>query len=330
MTARRTYIPALLLIAAIFCRADSPGGGPLTSTEYRAELDRLLSATQQLDSAGNPTPQPLVGLPQTWHVRTDQRVFEVSTEGLQRDVRRYENEKNIANASAIRGRLQSLRSDLDGYEMSPADASANRAALNSILARPEFRKAHGPKWLERIQGWLDQIKQRLLEILRHAVRFLFHILARLFGSSVIPTIGKYFVYGLVGLAVLALGWFAYRTISRGDDLERVDLANVPVSAKEWAVWLTEARAAAARREWREAIHLAYWAGISFLERQGMWKPDRARTPREYLRLLASTSQHRETLKALTQIFELAWYAKRDASERTFSQTLQELEKLGCH
>jgi hypothetical protein len=102
-----------------------------------------------------------------------------------------------------------------------------------------------------------------------------------------------------------------------------------VSAKEWAIWLAEARAAAAKREWREAIHLAYWAGISFLERQGTWKPDRARTPREYLRLLASGSEHRETLSTLTRIFELAWYAKKDADERTFSLTLQALEKLGC-
>jgi Domain of unknown function (DUF4129) len=61
----------------------------------------------------------------------------------------------------------------------------------------------------------------------------------------------------------------------------------------------------------------------------MWKPDRARTPREYLRLLSSSSEHRETLTALTRIFELSWYAKRDSNEGTFSQTLQALEKLGC-
>jgi Domain of unknown function (DUF4129) len=316
MTARRTYILVILLVAATFCRADSAGGGALTSTEYRAELDRLLSATQQLDSSGNPIPQFLQDLPQGWRVHTDQKEFEISTEGLRRDVRRYAGEKNVANASAIRGRLQSLRGDLDGYEKPPADASANRAALNSILARPEFRDVQGP-------NWADRLKQRLLA-------FLFHLLERLFRSSAIPTISKYLVYVLMGLAVAALGYIAYRSIWAGESFESVVPTDLPVSAKEWAIWLKEARAAAANREWREAIHLAYWAGISFLERQGMWKPDRARTPREYLRLLASTSEHRETLKALTQIFELAWYAKRDASERTFSQTLKELEKLGCH
>jgi hypothetical protein len=134
----------------------------------------------------------------------------------------------------------------------------------------------------------------------------------------------------MGLAVAALAFIAYRSLWSSRGFDAVIPMDLPVSAKEWAIWLAEARAAAANREWRDAIHLAYWAGISFLERQGMWKPDRARTPREYLRLLSSSSEHRETLTALTRIFELAWYANRGASERTFSQTLEELEKLGCH
>jgi hypothetical protein len=342
MTAGRTYILAYVLLAAAFCRADSAvddastgastaaplTAAPLTVDQYRAELDSLLSATQELDSSGKPTPQLLTVVPPSWRVHTDQREFEISAEGLRRDVRRYEKEKNAANASVVRARLRSLRSDLDGYEKPPLDASASRAELNSILARPEFSEDHGPKWLSGVREWLDELRESLLDVLRRGLRFLFHIFQRLFGLSSIPTIGKYFVYGLMGLAVLAFAYFAYRTIVRGSDLEGVALANLPVSAKEWVVWLSEARAAAAKREWRDAIHLAYWAGISFLERQGMWKPDRARTPREYLRLLGA-NEYRETLTALTRIFELAWYANRGASERSFSETLQELEKLGC-
>jgi len=319
MTARRTYILACVLLAAISCRADStagdaPGASPLTAAQYRAELEGLLSATQELDSSGKPTPQPLHDLPQSWRVRTDQREFEISAEGLRRDVRRYEKENNVANAAAIRARLQSLRADLDGYEKPPVDASASRAELKSILSRPEFSDVQGP-------SWFDRLKQRLLE-------FIFSILQRLFRSTVFPTIGRFFVYGLMGLAGLALIYFAYRAIWSNREFEKVIPSDLPVSAKEWIVWLSEARAAAAKREWRDAIHLAYWAGISFLERQGMWKPDRARTPREYLRLLGA-NEYRETLAALTRIFELAWYANRGASERTFSETLQELEKLGC-
>ena len=331
MRATPSYILARFSIVAVFiaavsitavsiglvpCRADSEATGTLTAVEYRAELDRLLSATQQLDSSGGATPQPLHELPQSWHVATDQREFDVSTEGLQRDVRRYEKENNVANASAIRTRLQTLRRDLDGFEKPPADVSANRAALNSILARREFRDVQGPTWL-------DRFKQRLLE-------FIFNFLGRVIRSAAIPTISKFFVYGIMGLAVAALAFIAYRSLWSSRDFDTVIPTDLPVSAKEWAIWLAEARAAAMKGEWRDAIHLAYWAGISFLERQGMWKPDRARTPREYLRLLSSSSEHRETLTALTRIFELAWYANRGASERTFSQTLEELEKLGCH
>jgi hypothetical protein len=343
MTARRTTILACVLLAAGFCRAQSAVDDPstagastaapltaasLTVEQYRAELDGLLSATQELDSSGKPTPPLLTVVPQSWRVQPDQREFEISAEGLRRDVRRYEKEKNAENALAIRARLRSLKNDIDGFERAPVDASASRAELNSILARPEFSEDRGPKWLNGLRELLDEVRESLLELLRRAVRFLFHIFQRLFGLSSIPTIGRYFVYGLIGLAVLAFAYFAYRTIVRGSDLEGVALASLPVSAKEWAVWLAEARVAAAKREWRDAIHLAYWAGISFLERQGMWKPDKARTPREYLRLLG-TNEYRETLGALTRIFELAWYANRGASERSFSETLQELEKLGC-
>jgi hypothetical protein len=331
MTARWSYSLARCLIAAVFiatvfiatifvaptpCGADSAGTGALTTAEYRAELDRLLAATQELDSSGSPTPAPLHDLPQSWRVATDQQEFEVSTEGLQRDVRRYEKDRNVANASAIRTRLQSLRSDLDGFEKPPADVSASRTELNSILSRREFQDVQGP-------SWLDRLKHRLLD-------YLLHFLERVIRSTAIPTISKFFVYGLMGLAVAALAFIAYRSLWSRDSFETVIPKDLPVSAKEWAIWLSEARAAAAKGEWRDAIHLAYWAGISFLERQGKWKPDRARTPREYLRLLSSASEHRETLMSLTRIFELAWYANRGASERTFSQTLEELEKLGCH
>ena len=306
---------AIFLVASALGLADAQADA-IPSAEYRAELDRLLAATQQLDSSGSPTPQPLLDLPQSWQVRTEQRDFDIPTEGLKRDVRRYEAEKNAANAGAIRARLESLRRDLDGFEKPAEDFSPHRDALTAILSRGEFRDVEGPTWV-------DRLKQRILGYLVHFVEIVFR-------SSAIPTISRIFVYGLMAIAVLALAYFAYRNLWKDNKFEAVIPRDIPVSAKEWSSWLAEARAAAARREWRDAIHLAYWAGISFLERQGMWKPDRARTPREYLRLLSSSSKHRETLTTLTRIFELTWYAKRGASEGAFSQALQELEKLGCH
>jgi hypothetical protein len=104
---------------------------------------------------------------------------------------------------------------------------------------------------------------------------------------------------------------------------------MPVSARGWRIWLAEARAAAQSGNWRDAVHLAYWAGISLLETQGAWRPDSARTPREYLRLIPEANPHRPTLSSLTRKFELVWYGGQPADEQVFAQTLEELEKLGC-
>jgi len=315
MTAKQIYLLACFLTASLASWAATTGGSAVTAAEYRAELDRLLSATQQLDSSGRSTPQELRNLPPSWNLHLDRGDFNISTEGLRHDVRRYEADPSADKALAIRKRIQDLRDHLEEYEKPPADVSAERSYLTSVLARPEFDQVRGP-------GWTDRLKAGLLNFVLRALR-------RLFRTVAIPTVGKAFVYVLIVLAVLALGYLVYRNIVWGTDFEKVTPADAPVSAKEWAVWLSEARACAAQGDWRSAIHLAYWAGISFLERQGAWKPDRARTPREYLRLLSNSSEHRDTLAALTRIFEIAWYAKRDATELTFSQTLDALEKLGC-
>lgn len=320
MTARRTYSLAGLLIAGFiatgfFCWADSGAVNYFSVAEYRSELDQLLAATKELDSSGRDIPPILRDVPPSWRVRTEQQDFAISAEGLRSDVRKFEQEKNLTTASAIRSRVQSLRNDLDGFEKAPTDVSSSRQHLAVLLARPEFRDVRGPTFL-------DRLAQRFLATI-------VSLLGLLFRSSAIPTISKFFVYGLIGLAVLTLAFLAYRQIKSASEQENIVPTDLPVSVKSWAIWLAEARASAVQNNWREAIHLAYWAGISFLEHQGTWRPDRARTPREYLRLISTSSEHRETLAALTQIFELTWYAKREADEGTFAQTMQALERLGC-
>jgi hypothetical protein len=321
MTARRTSIFAGLMIiglmtASFFCWADSGADDDLTVAEYRAQLDQLLASAQQLDSSRRGILPVLRDLPQSWRVRTEEQDFTISTEGLRQDVRKFEQKGDYSAAIAIQSRIQVLRYDLDSFEKPPQDVSSSREHLAALLARPEFHDVHGPTFL-------DRLVQKLLAIV-------LSWLGLLFRSSAIPTISKFLVYTLIGLAVLALGWLAYRQIKSASERENVVPTDLPVSAKSWARWLADARAAAAQDNWREAIHLAYWAGISFLEHQGTWRPDRARTPREYLRLLSNSSEQRETLAALTQIFELTWYAKRDADKGAFAQALQALKRLGCH
>jgi hypothetical protein len=69
--------------------------------------------------------------------------------------------------------------------------------------------------------------------------------------------------------------------------------------------------------WREAIHLVYWAAIARLESRRLWPADRARTPREYLALIAPEDPRRAGLAALTGSFERTWYGGRSAAESDF-------------
>jgi len=315
MKRRCVSIFVVAVVASLLCRADPGENGRLSVAEYRAKLDELLKASEELYSSGRAMPDGLHSLPARWRIQAEAQEFTVSTEGLRGDVEKFKKEQSFTNAVAIRERIRELRDEAGGFERPPADFSGSRTRLAAILARPEFRDVQGPTFL-------DRLKQRIAEAILRLLEFLLQ-------SSAIPTISKYLVYGLIGLAVLTLAFVAYRYLRSVSRVEPVAPTDLPVSATSWHLWLSQARGAAAEKNWREAIHLAYWAGISFLEQQGTWKPDRARTPREYLRLISKTSEHRETLAALTQSFELTWYAMRGADEAAFLRAMHALEKLGC-
>jgi hypothetical protein len=90
-----------------------------------------------------------------------------------------------------------------------------------------------------------------------------------------------------------------------------------VSARDWQLWLADARKAAAGGQWREAIHFLYWAAIARLESRRLWPADRARTPREYLTLVSPEDPRQSGLALLTRSFEHTWYGGREASESDY-------------
>ena len=92
-------------------------------------------------------------------------------------------------------------------------------------------------------------------------------------------------------------------------------------------WATIARAAAADRQWREAVHALYWAAIRSLADAGHWRTAAPRTPREYLRLLAPASPQRESLARLTRLLERTWYARLEAGEPDYAQALSLCNQL---
>ncbi len=287
----------------------------LSFTEYVTELDRLVEYANRAGEDSGAAASAMTELRGGWKVQVEGGELAVPTGELFDGFEKLQKYPDQETRNPLLDRLATMKADAQAFQNSPQDSSSARASLTQILARSEFHQVHGPTWA-------DRLKIRILS-------WIIHLLTLTFGSSSAPVLGKIFVWGLVGVAVLALAWFVYREMKRNARLETIMPEVLPVSAKKWRVWLEEAQAAAAKGLWRDAVHLAYWGGISFLEESGMWRPDRARTPREYLRLLPSDSQHRTALSTLTQQLEVTWYGHQTAGAETFADTLTHLEELGC-
>ena len=315
MSAARITSSALLVSILCVGSLGATFGRAFSVPEYVAELDKLSSLAASVRSDRRAADTAIDDLRGDWTVAANGQQFKINTDWM---VDRFERLKKTPDdrlRDEVIQQLNVLKQDIQNFEQPPPDSTAARATLAQILARSEFHNVHGPTWL-------DRLKYRILT-------WIVHLLTPIFGSSAVPTVGRVLVWTLVGIAVLVLAYFVYRTIRQNARLESFIPQVVPVSAKEWRAWMREAQAAAAQGRWRDAVHLAYWAGISFLEMNGMWRPDKARTPREYLRLLSSSSEKRAPLSALTRNLELTWYANQPAGPETFSETVALLEKLGC-
>jgi hypothetical protein len=316
----RHFLAIWLLLVVGFGLKTSPAqtadaSSTLTLTQYIQTLDEALAAVHKLSEESPGAAHRVPTLPAAWHVEVDGRTYEIPTSSIRRDLGAWQAKPTTASLQLILQQLETLHYQAVAYQDTVPDVASQRSLLNNILARGEFKNVRG-------ESWLDRLKQRFYD-------FLLRLLGKLVSSSSIPMIGDILVYGLIVIAVLAVAYWMYRSLRDGTRLETIMPVNLPVSAKEWPIWTAEARAAGARGEWRDAIHLAYWGGISYLEAQGAWRPDSARTPREYLRLLAANSEQQPALRALTMQLEGVWYGMQAAGADGFEKTLAELERLGC-
>jgi Domain of unknown function (DUF4129) len=192
----------------------------------------------------------------------------------------------------------------------------SRADLDQILSAKEFEGEHQPSWFDilkaRFYGWIERKIDWILDHFRHG-----------------RTIGNVIAWTLILLATLLLALWAVRASLRAGKQPEMDLDGASRPAGGWRDWLRNARAAAERGDYRAAIHAAYWSGVTRLEEVHRLPQDRARTPRESLRLIRHESVDYAPLAQLTRRFELVWYGYRSATEMDWSDAMQQLEKLGC-
>ena len=318
MTGSRSgpWLRALVSVLAV-AGAHTPIGAsdsPLPVAAYIARLDALASALEDPGTAARAA--ALVHeLPDILSVEGSPRRFEIPITLIRRDVHAWETAHDEAARRRVLRQVRTMRTEAARFEEPAVAPSAERALLTGILDGREFRDAHGPTWI-------DRLRQRAFELIAS-------LFGQLFGRSAIPTIGRVLVYGLMALAAVVAALAALRFIRRNGAAEPIRLGAPAGSPADWPFWLSEAQAAAAGGRWRDAIHFTYWCSITFLEKTRAWRPDRARTPREYLRLLPSSSDDGAALLALTRRFELVWYGQANADAEAFTESIAHLKKLGC-
>lgn len=316
------------LLSGSFCNAlagpqsaaipipQGPGDKVYDIQSFASELGKLDKALQ-----GKPSADTIAklrqSLPTTWTIHTPERNYSISTKPLR-------DQLDLPSLPKAGTWIDHLKVEIESFQRNVPTSAAARSALDRILAGSEFAGVRPPSALEllrqRIAAWFDRI------------------LHKLFGSISRHPIGGQILFWLLltgGVAFVAL--WAFRFVSTRESKTSLKAMPSTVTARSWQEWVGAARQAATRGDFREAIHSVYWAGIAHLEEKGTLPRDRTKTPREYLRLLntarsseiSSPQSYREPLRTLTSRLERIWYANRAASSEDFSDSLRQLEALGC-
>jgi hypothetical protein len=209
--------------------------------------------------------------------------------------------------AAAKARLAHDLAQVEGPGPPLPDNSAQRGTLDKVLAGREFRNLEEPS-----------VRDTILEKIGNGINSFFDRVARFSARS--RWIGKAVVWGFFGGVCVGLVWGLIQ-LERRWRIRLVPQQDAPApgapSARDWQLWLEDARSAASQGKWREAVHFLYWAAISRLESNRLWPADRARTPREYLALVAPEDPRRPGLATLTGSFERIWYGGRAAAENDY-------------
>jgi hypothetical protein len=313
---RRVPLLALAMLFSVWsAQAES-----ISVPEYRQQLETMSARVEALGSHPQDATELLIAIPDHVTVAASSGELNINNKPLKDSLAAFYAADETKRPSLLR-QLQNyvrlMAAAAEGYDRHPAEIQSNHQKLDQILARHEFKKVQEPNakdaLLARLYRWLSRWLSKLT----------------IHGETNFDVM-RLVIYLLVGAAVaLLLVWTIRRLRRPQEEMLTREIIPFSPSARSWRAWLEEARALAQRQDWRNAIHLAYWAGISYLEEHGAWKPNRARTPREYLRLIGTRAAQYPVLSALTRKLETVWYGYGSAVESDFQETLGHLEKLGC-
>jgi hypothetical protein len=309
------YCLAALFLFGLAQASDRPA---LTTAQYIEQLQSYENQVAELASAPQKGYTLRDSLPVTLTVQTAPGVS-VDMSFLRDALNRFLTATAAAKPNILANagtRLKAMRAEAELYEPPGRADDATRKRLDEILSAREFYRVRGPTALDllkqRIQAWIGKLLRKI--------------------DPKIPDVqdlGQWFVWGMIALAAAIAGVWLYRVSQQNMGTGKREILPFMPSTRNWREWLADARVRAAQGEWRDAVHFGFWAAVSRLESEGVWPPDRTRTPREYLNAIPGSNLSKEPFAAVTRKFEASWYGSCPTTEADFAQFAAHLERLGC-
>lgn len=311
-----TRAAALLLLLDMAWAADRP---VKTIPQFVNQLQSYESKINEAKSAAQKIPSLRDSIPDTIDVQTSRGNLPVETKFLRDALNQSLTQQTAARAkilSDVGTRLHQMQVEAEQYEEPDLVDVVMRARLDHILASSEFNHVKGPSALEvlrqRIGAWILKQLRKL--------------------NPKIPDLadtGYIFIWIVITLASSVAGVWLYRLSRQNLTGSKREILPFLPASRNWHEWLRQARGEAARGEWRNAVHFGFWAAVSRLEAEGVWTPNKTRTPREYLKAIPDSNLARQPFASLTRTFEASWYGAHPMTESDFAQFNAHLESLGC-
>ncbi len=312
-----------LLLLSFFC--DCAWGNSLSLEEYRSSIQE---AVLRLESEKGPLkPEEFAFIEE--HFPPYLEVKTKSGEAVQVDngpLLRFlkESQENAQGRENLMAHLKALRSQISLGDK-PIPLSEDRwgdshARLEKVFSAKEFQdleEKKDPPWM----AFLMQILKKVMEWLE----------SHSGGISVYGKWMEYVFYGVIlgGVFLLVLwmvrsfgpvGW-RFRDLKTKPDLKR------KTSGMDWQALRDESRNKGEKGAYREAIRLFFISVLMEGHERGWWVYRREATNREHLSGVEGSTERREALGKMIQVYENAWYGHESPGKEALLQCAEWLRLI---
>lgn len=287
---------------------------PISLADYWAKVEQTRAVV-----AGEPTPAQLAALADEWTAISrvalpDGKTLPVDHTFLAAQLRAKS--PNLARLEQLLSRLLALR---DGWTHSP-HAAADVAALQAILARPEFQ------WPEERPSFLALLWQKALD-------FIWTRLAPLLPDEVLIPLGgnwSHYLLTVLGSLLLVVVLFFMMRQLLGELAAESEIKQDPATGQEILtadLALKRARNLSKGGDYRSAVRYLYLSALLGLDERDLLRYDRSQTNREYLRSVAHLPQLAAILRDVIDVFDRVWYGYHALDEATYHRYAARVAEL---